>query len=62
MGNEPKNYLAKILGRVAFEVENNTKAKILEIDFWARAVKVEILDGGYAGYAGWVLINHAVGD
>lgn len=61
MGAEHQNYLTKMLGHVAFEVESNTKARILEANFWERTAKVEILDGGYKGWVGWVLINQAIG-
>lgn len=61
MGSDKKNYLTKMLGHVAFEVENGTKARILEANFWERTAKVEITSGGYSGWTGWILINHAVG-
>jgi len=61
MGSEKQNYLTKMLGHVAFEVENGTKARILEANFWEKTAKVEITSGGYAGWTGWVLINNAIG-
>ena len=61
MSFERQNYLAKMLGHIAFEVENNTKARILEANFWEKTAKVEILSGGYKGWVGWVLINQAIG-
>ena len=61
MSYEKQNYLTKMLGHVAFEVESNTKARILETNFWERTAKVEILSGGYKGWVGWVLINQAIG-
>lgn len=61
MGTERENYLAKLLGHAAFEVENGTKAKILEANFWEKTAKVEITSGGYTGWTGWVLINQAFG-
>lgn len=61
MGMERQNYLAKMLGHVAFEVENGTTARIIEANFWEKTAKIEITSGGYAGWTGWVLINHAIG-
>lgn len=61
MGSQKENYLAKLLGHVAFEVENGTKARILETNFWEKTAKVKILSGGYEGWTGWVLINQAIG-
>ncbi|MCK9614437.1 MAG: hypothetical protein M0R48_02905 [Candidatus Omnitrophica bacterium] len=61
MGSEKQNYLTKMLGHVAFEVENGTKARILEANFWEKTAKIEITSGGYSGWTGWVLINHAIG-
>lgn len=61
MGMERQNYLTKMLGHIAFEVENGTKARILEANFWEKTAKVEITSGGYSGWTGWVLINQALG-
>jgi len=61
MSFKHQNYLTKMLGHIAFEVENNTKARILEANFWEHTAKVEILSGGYKGWVGWVLINQAIG-
>lgn len=61
MSFERQNYLTKMLGHMAFEVENNTRARILEANFWEKTAKVEILSGSYKGWVGWVLINQAIG-
>ncbi|MDD4182737.1 MAG: hypothetical protein PHT53_02830 [Candidatus Omnitrophica bacterium] len=61
MSAEKQNYLTKMLGHIAFEVESGTKARILEANFWEKTAKVEITSGGYAGWTGWVLINQAIG-
>ena len=61
MGSEKQNYLTKLLGHAGFEVENGTKARILEANFWEKTAKIEITSGGYSGWTGWVLINHAIG-
>ncbi len=61
MGSEKQNYLTKLLGQVTFEVENGTRAKIIEANFWEKTAKIEITSGGYKGWTGWVLINHAIG-
>ncbi|MDD4955749.1 MAG: hypothetical protein PHP17_06920 [Candidatus Omnitrophica bacterium] len=61
MGAEKQNYLAKMLGHIAFEVENGTKARVIEANFWEKTAKVEITSGGYTGYTGWVLVNQALG-
>ncbi len=61
MASEKQNYRTKILGHIAFEVENNTWARVLETNFWEKTAKVEILSGGYKGWVGWVLINQAIG-
>jgi len=61
MGSDKGNYLAKLLGHVAFEVENGTKARVIEANFWEKTAKVEITSGGYSGWSGWVLINQAIG-
>ena len=61
MSFEKQNYLTTMLGHMAFEVENNTKARILEANFWEKTAKVEILSGSYKGWVGWVLINQAIG-
>jgi len=61
MSSEKQNYLTKMLGHVAFEVENGTKARILEANFWEKTAKIEITSGGYSGWTGWVLINQAIG-
>jgi hypothetical protein len=57
MGVNKQGYLATVLRHKGFEVENYTKARVLETNFWERTAKVEIIDGGYAGRVGWVLIN-----
>jgi hypothetical protein len=49
------------LGHVAFEVENGTKARVIEANLWEKTAKVVITSGGYSGWTGWVLINQAIG-
>lgn len=61
MGNNRQDYLTTMLRHKGFEVENNTRARILAIDFWQNGAKVEILDGPRQGWSGWVLLQHAIG-
>jgi hypothetical protein len=61
MSNGKDGYLTTMLRHRGFEVENNTRARILAIDFWQNGAKVEILDGASQGYVGWVLLQHAIG-
>jgi hypothetical protein len=61
MGNSKDGYLTTMLCHKGFEVENRTRARILEIDFWENSAKVEILDGPRQGQLGWVLLQNAIG-
>ncbi|MDP2924544.1 MAG: hypothetical protein Q8O30_12655 [Candidatus Omnitrophota bacterium] len=61
MGVNKQDYLITILRHKGFEVENDTRARILEINYWEKTAKVEILDGARAGWVGWVLLEQAIG-
>lgn len=61
MGSVKREYRAAMLNLKGFEVENRTRARILEVDFWQKAAKVEIIDGPRHGWVGWVLLQNAVG-
>lgn len=61
MGVNKEDYLITMLRHKGFEVENHTKARILEINFWEKTAKVEILDGARKGWVGWVLMEQAIG-
>jgi hypothetical protein len=61
MGVNKEGYSVTMLRHKGFEVENNTKARILEINYWEQTAKVEILDGARKGWVGWVLLEQAIG-
>jgi len=60
MGNERNNYLALLLNNKVFEIPSYTKAKVLDIDFYSKAVLVKILDGTYKDKIGWVLMQEII--
>lgn len=62
MARNRQAYSTLTLNHENFEVGNNTKALVLDVNFWEKTVKVKILEGAYAGRVGWVLLNQAIGN
>jgi hypothetical protein len=62
MAKNRQAYSTLKLNHEGFEVGNNTKALVLDVNFWEKTVKVKILEGTYASRVGWVLLNHAIGN
>ena len=60
MANEKTNYLALLLNNRVFEIPSYTKAKVLDIDFYSKAILVKILDGTYKDKTGWVLMQEVI--
>ncbi len=57
MGGAKDQYLALLLSQGVFEVSAHTPALVLEEDFFARALKVRILEGTFKEKTGWILMT-----
>lgn len=61
MAQDSGNYLTMELAHRGFEVDRDTKVKVLTINFWEKTAEVEILGGTYKGKVGWVLLDDIIG-
>lgn len=57
MTKKRDEYLALLLQNKIFEIPSLTKAKVLEVDFYSKAILVKILNGTYINKIGWVLMQ-----
>ncbi|MCM8820285.1 MAG: hypothetical protein NC925_05770 [Candidatus Omnitrophica bacterium] len=57
MGDYKRGYLVKFLSNHIYEINQETKAIVLEISYYEDLAKVIILDGVLKNKIGWVLLD-----
>lgn len=60
IGKDQPGYLCVLLPNKVVEIDGNTRAVALEVNFAEQTVKVRITEGMFAGTTGWVLMTHIV--